>query len=577
MTKRWKWARRLLIAVLLVAALYPLTANVFLNTPLGSWVVNRRPSVQVTWDSAWSLWPGRVHARGLEVRGHQRSVRWWVAAERADGYIDLPGLFQRRIEIRDLRGEGVRSSVIREPRKPGALRPRRRPGRKGWTTRLPGVTLATVREIRYGDFVLSGSGEARGGFSVQVGGDFQLLPTTLRMTGARLDRGPGEARQLLVRDADVRTEVRIEPYAVREHPGMEGWDFLSGHLEARGSVPDPPLLDRLGNAAGGAASLAVDVRAGRGRFVPGSRVSIEPRPGREQAPLRVAGSVAAGPAGPVLLLTLQAAGLQLGATTDRPPLIHADALDLAAKSSEVRLRHLFTTVRQINRSRTMSSPLTGTARARGVRLDLRGSRLASRIDLDQAEGRVDLAALLERRLILTGLRSEGGAIRLALAGPSGTRPSAAPPWAVHLDGARLAGLREIGFEPFVLRGDTALEASLSLEPGGPLQVDTAALSIRGASLVAEGATVAQRVGIQARGRLDPMVLGELPGIQALRFVSGSVDLTGRISSFGFLETYFAGTPWLNFSGSGDLRLGLRVERGHLGPGTTIAIPNARLE
>src|SRR5262245_11507900 len=136
MEKRRMWARRLLIAALVGAALYLVPANLFINSPLGSWAVNRRPErLRVVWSSGWSVWPGRVHVRGLEVRGHQRNVRWWVTAERANGSIDLPGLFQRRFEVRDLEGTGVRSSVIRELQR--AQRPGRRSNRKGWNVRLP--------------------------------------------------------------------------------------------------------------------------------------------------------------------------------------------------------------------------------------------------------------------------------------------------------------------------------------------------------------------------------------------------------------------------------------------------------
>lgn len=572
--------RRLVLALLALAALYLVPANLFLNTPLGRWAVNRRPErLRVSWRSAWSLWPGRVDVRGLEVRGHQRSVRWRVAAERGHGVIDLAGLFARRFRVDGFRGDDVRAWVVRDPPplQRGTTPPVRRPPprRRGWSVELPRMELTEVRDIEYGPAHIAGRGRAEGGFSVVLGGDFRLDRSSLVMQGARLD----QAGKPLVRDVELRAAVEMGPYVPRLHPGMEGWDFLSGSLQAQGRVPDPPLLNRLGNAATREGRLTVDIRAEHGRLLPGSRMALAPRTGRGEAPLRLSGSVASGPAGPVLFLTLQAAGLSLPAGPGQPPFLEVDALDLAGSTSEVRLRRIFSAAREIQTSRPLPDRLIGDLRARGVRLDVKGTRLACRMVLDQAQGKIDLPALLKRRLALADLQAQGGTVSLGLAPPSrATSSGTGPPWAVDLAVARLAGLREVGFDPFVLVGDTTVDLSFLLEPDGPMSVTGVALTTKpGARLQAGGETVARDIRIEARGRLDPLVLAEMPGAQALRFVSGDVDLAGRISSLGFLANWFRATPWLGVQGKGDLALGLRVERGKLVSGTRVALRAAQIE
>ena len=63
----------------------------------------------------------------------------------------------------------------------------------------------------------------------------------------------------------------LGPYAPRQHPGLGGWDFLSGALQARGTVDDLPLLDRV-RAAGPRTpgALTAELRVERGRLLPGS-------------------------------------------------------------------------------------------------------------------------------------------------------------------------------------------------------------------------------------------------------------------------------------------------------------------
>src|SRR3954465_408260 len=157
-----RWLKRLALILLALAVLYLLAANLFLNTPLVSWVVNRRPQrFRASWSSAWSAWPGAVWVRGLKLQGWtSNEVTWTVTVERGRGSIALPALFGRRFVVSQFHGEGVRSSVLRGPgggAPPEPEKPKGRP-RPPWGIRIEGIEMADVREVGYNDFRLTGAG-----------------------------------------------------------------------------------------------------------------------------------------------------------------------------------------------------------------------------------------------------------------------------------------------------------------------------------------------------------------------------------------------------------------------------------
>src|SRR6185369_8983895 len=93
------------------------------------------------------------------------------------------------------------------------------------------------------------------GFALLVGGDFALDSTRLWMPGARLLLDEQPLARL-----DVQAEAAIAPYTPRQHPGVAGWDFISGILRARGTATPGDVL--------------VDLRLDHGRVVPGSRATL---------------------------------------------------------------------------------------------------------------------------------------------------------------------------------------------------------------------------------------------------------------------------------------------------------------
>ncbi|HKI06609.1 MAG TPA: hypothetical protein VKK31_31825 [Thermoanaerobaculia bacterium] len=567
--------KRLLLALLLLAGLYLLAVNIFLNSPLGPRAFNRRPQrFQLHWSSAWTIWPGLVHTRGLEVKGWSRNVAWSVTAARARGWIDLPSLAGKTFRISSLRGAEVRSTVLRGPgvgAPPSPPRPRGSRKGRSWTLRFEGLTLDHVREFRFNDIRVSGDGRAEGAFSIVLGGDFRLEPSKVRMPGARL----AFRDDTLAEGMDLRAEASMGPYKVREHPGLEGFDFLSGSLQAQGKVPELPFLEGAGlpGAQGRKpGALTADLRVEGGRLKAGSRFDVTAPANGPASPFALIAAVTNGPDGPLLRLGLEAQGIAAGRRQNAPPLFRSKTLSVASTTTETRLSRIFATTRDVRtRKVPISLPLEGDVRADGVQIEAPGSRATLRASFDHAAGRVDLAGLLARRIHIDGLLADGISARLDVAAtppPAGTPPA---PLSVRFAGARLTDIREVRLGEHLLAGGLKAETTFSYDPDGTLAVDRVALLMPDGSFQVAGQTAAQKLSLNVEARIEPSILGQTQGLAFLRYVSGTAVIRSQISSLGFLGAYLQKTPWLSLQGQGGLQADVRLDHGKLLPGTRLAV------
>ena len=586
-----RWLKRLLLALAALTVLYLVAANLFLNTPLVSWVVNRRPQrFQASWSSAWSVWPGAVRVRGLKLQGWtSNQVTWTVTVERAHGLIALPALFGRRFVVSQFHGEGVRSSVLRGPGRGAPPEPKRkRPDEKPrppWGIRIEGIEMVDVREVGYNDFRLTGAGgHAEGGFSVVFGREFRLDGGRLVMPHSRLWMG----QEVLAQDLDVDSKVSFAPYAPRQHPGLEGWDFFTGSLAAHGQVPpDLPFLARSGLSGTSAGTgkavtgrpgrLVADLQVEQGRLVPGSRAEL------------IAGAIAGstpaftltaevGGGSPALLLGLQAQGLQAGRLPGRPPIFQCGAITATVESPLVQLRRLFLTTREVRTASNLSAspPLAGDVRVESLKLDAPGSRATMRLMVDRALGRLDVAGLLRQELDVEGLQAEGISAHLDLAAPQQPNPaSAGTPWTIRMANARLSGIRELGVNEVRLTGASSAEASFSYDPDGNLGIERAVFTLPDGTLLVAGKPAAQHLAVKTESHVEPMVLGAAPGLAFLRQVSGSADVRAAVSSLGFLTPYLRKVG-LKLQGEGNLDAAVRLAAGRVQSGSRLAIRQARI-
>jgi hypothetical protein len=104
-----RWAAVLLAGV---ALLYLAGMNVFLRTRLFRNVISADPNmIVVDYSTAYSWWPGRIHAEGLSIRGRDSHVEWILRLDRCDLRVSFVDLARRKFHAEHVRADGVSMRV----------------------------------------------------------------------------------------------------------------------------------------------------------------------------------------------------------------------------------------------------------------------------------------------------------------------------------------------------------------------------------------------------------------------------------------------------------------------------------
>ncbi|MEH6587670.1 MAG: hypothetical protein V7720_13985 [Halioglobus sp.] len=102
-------AVRVVKVIVAVELVYLLVINLALQLSVTQDLVNmiRPEKFHVSWESAWSWYPFRVHAQGVAVNGQSRSQQWELHATSASGSISLLPLVLKRVSVSGVRAQDV--------------------------------------------------------------------------------------------------------------------------------------------------------------------------------------------------------------------------------------------------------------------------------------------------------------------------------------------------------------------------------------------------------------------------------------------------------------------------------------
>ena len=84
-----------------------MVANAIVATPLLVRLVNSSPNHDLRYQSAWTIWPGRVHVRDLRVRFQDYNVEVLISAEKAELDVSLYELAFRKFHASRVRTYGT--------------------------------------------------------------------------------------------------------------------------------------------------------------------------------------------------------------------------------------------------------------------------------------------------------------------------------------------------------------------------------------------------------------------------------------------------------------------------------------
>ncbi len=275
---RWnalpRWLRWPLLALLGGYLLYLLAANLFLNTGLAPWAINRKPErFTLHWDHAVSWWPGRVDVHGARLRGHVMHTRWHIDAARARGDIQLLALLRREVHMPFIEADEVTGGTRRDDGPP--MQPQTPvPGHPGWQLRFDRIHSDSVRGGQIGALRLEGNGSAQVAFSKQLrSGPMQLHPSWAHFGQARISVDGHE----WLREGRFDADFAIDPHTRAQAQGWAKLDKTVVHLRLLGHTAGLVLQrDARGRpvfrASSGTGKIDIDADWRRGELARGSRM-----------------------------------------------------------------------------------------------------------------------------------------------------------------------------------------------------------------------------------------------------------------------------------------------------------------
>lgn len=267
-----RWAWRAVFGLVGLYMLYLFAGNLFLNTSLGPWAVNRKPQkFEIHWASGSTWWPGQVSVSDVKLRGHVRRNEWSVQAEHAHGQISLLPLLRKEFRMPHVSATGLTGGVERAAT--DIPKPAPRPG--GWTLRFDRIVGEDVRRGTFGPLLLEGNGQAEFGFVKQTrGGPMEILPSTAWFPDARLSRQGKE----LLRDGVIDARFSMAKHRSEDAPGIDklglidaelALDGLTAALDVSISADDKLLMKTLP----GKGAVHARIAFAHGQLKPGSKAN----------------------------------------------------------------------------------------------------------------------------------------------------------------------------------------------------------------------------------------------------------------------------------------------------------------
>ncbi|SEL50201.1 hypothetical protein SAMN05428989_1791 [Pseudoxanthomonas sp. GM95] len=228
---RHRWLRRTLWALLIGYGLYAVLGNLYLNTALGPWSINRKPDkFAMHWGRALTWWPGEVVLWKVSMRGHVGRTVWTLQANRASGHVSLTALLGKQVYVPRLQVTDVTGDVQHVEDEIPAPVPQ--PG--GWLLNFPSITSDSLHGGRFHALVLEGEGQAKVGFTKRLrGGPAELLPSTATFQQARLIQD----NVALLQNARLEAQFAMPPVTRAQAVGIDKLRFARIGLKIDGDTP----------------------------------------------------------------------------------------------------------------------------------------------------------------------------------------------------------------------------------------------------------------------------------------------------------------------------------------------------
>lgn len=251
--------------------------------------------VRIDVTSGYSLYPGRLHLRGLRVQFKDYNVEMDIFAEAADLSIALHRLLEKRIHVHWVRASGVEYQMlhrVKDPKKsaarlaafpdiPAFSRPAYydapRPPRstkKPWSLRVDSIE-AEARFAWVLEYQVRGKMRAKGAFYTDPLHEAAVLPCEVVLRDATISVG----EEQIAHDVQGTLAFELAPFSVRDAPFSEVLPKISSRVSDFTALIDTLSFSNLYFSTEPVAfetrgQLAIDTTVSRGEIQPGSSASL---------------------------------------------------------------------------------------------------------------------------------------------------------------------------------------------------------------------------------------------------------------------------------------------------------------
>ncbi len=244
-----RWLRCLGFLALGLWGFYLLVVNLYLNTSLAPWTINRKPEkFQIHWSWGWSLWPGITYLNSIETRGQSRKIQWYAHLDSVITTYKIVPLFGRVVDLHWVNAKGIDyrqrrrvqpgvdpgRDILMDPPIPGFTNPPdpdpqkiypKKPRRAPWTI-LANRTQCDIKQIWIEGYRIAGEAQVDTSMSLEVRGPLAFPEVKFKFTSADLWIGD----ELAFEDLKMDLDLQVDPFVPKKNKGPKMMQFISGRI-----------------------------------------------------------------------------------------------------------------------------------------------------------------------------------------------------------------------------------------------------------------------------------------------------------------------------------------------------------
>lgn len=257
------------LALLGLELVYVVAANTILGTKsLDRWVSGATPGLSLKIASGWTVWPGRVHLKRLELHFEDHNIQFSVSLDSAVADIRLWQLPTKTFHLTRLRADGMHYLLRHKVSKveglerrlalypkiagfsdPPLFKEARTPPLTDeqynlWTIHLEDVDVG-VKELWFLEYRFTGTGRAKGGFRLKPERDARTDLCSLTLDGV-LHLGEHTVASRL----SGRIQARLDQHDPRLIQGAQIFTKISFDTDLRAAIPDLGFTELYASADG---------------------------------------------------------------------------------------------------------------------------------------------------------------------------------------------------------------------------------------------------------------------------------------------------------------------------------------